>query len=62
MAAQSRSLMDEFFRRVYIAIGVLFALLVFYRVFSILLARRLATHGTTPGSPPPGRAVGRAEG
>jgi len=55
-ASQGRGLLDDLFRRVYIALGVLFALLLCYRVISILLMRSLTTHGTTPGSPHPARA------
>lgn len=42
MAGQSRLLLNDLFRRVYIVLAVLFALLIAYRVISILLARRLA--------------------
>lgn len=42
MAGQTRVLMDEFFRRLYMALGALLVLLVCYRVVSILLVRRFA--------------------
>jgi hypothetical protein len=42
VAGEGRLLMDEFYRRLYIAVGVLFALLIGYRVASILFVRRLA--------------------
>jgi hypothetical protein len=61
MAGQSRLLMDSLFRRLYIALGVAFAMLVCYRVISILLMRRLAAHGAAPGSQSPGPAAGRTE-
>ncbi len=38
---KSRDLMNELFRRVYLAIGLLFVMLLCYRVISIALARRL---------------------
>jgi hypothetical protein len=62
VAGQSRLLLDNLFRLVCLALGVLFALLVCYRVISILLMRRFATPGTRPGSPPSGQARGRAQG
>lgn len=49
LAAQSRLLVDDFFRRLYFALGVLFVLLVVYRVISLLLVRSLAPRRTTPG-------------
>jgi hypothetical protein len=49
MAEQSRRLLGELFRRVYIGLGVLFALITCYRVISILLLRRLAL-GAKSGS------------
>ena len=61
-AGKGQLLLDNLFRRVYFAIGVLFVLLIGYRVISILLMRRLATRGTTPGQPPSGQSLGRADG
>lgn len=49
-AGHGRVLLDSFFRRVYLAIGLLFAMLVCYRVVSILLMRRSAIHGIASGS------------
>jgi hypothetical protein len=43
MAGEGRLLIDEFYRRLYIALGALFALLIAYRIASILLMRRLGT-------------------
>lgn len=40
---QSQRLVDEVFRRVYMAIGMVFVLLVLYRAMTFLLARRLRT-------------------
>ena len=54
LATQSRLLLEDFFHRVYFAIGALFILLVCYRIISILLGRGLAARDTTPGSPPSG--------
>lgn len=52
MAGQSRLLLNDFFRHVYLTVGALFALLVCYRVLSIVLMRRFVTRGTAPGPPP----------
>jgi hypothetical protein len=62
LASQSQLLLNDFFRRVYLALFAMFALLVGYRVISLLLMRRLATHGTVPGALPSRQALGRAKG
>jgi len=41
LAGQSRLLMNDFFRHVYLALGALFALLVCYQIISVVLKRRL---------------------
>lgn len=61
LALQSRALLNDFSRRVYVALGALFALLVCYRAMSILLMRRLASLGRAPGSTSSGEALGRAK-
>jgi hypothetical protein len=48
VAAKSQLLMDRFFQRVYIALGAAFALLLCYRVISILLMRRFAPQARAP--------------
>lgn len=48
LAGQSRAVMDDFFRRLYLAMGVLFALLVGYRVISVLLARAMLPRAAPP--------------
>lgn len=45
LAARGRRLVDDFFSRFYVALGVLFVLLVCYRVISVLLVRRLTPRG-----------------
>lgn len=40
-ADQSKSVLNDFFRRVYILLGVMFAMLILYRVITLLLMRRL---------------------
>ncbi len=45
-AGKSRELMNDLFRRVYFAIGLLFVVLICYRVISIVLARRLLPKST----------------
>lgn len=42
MAAQSHRLMSDFFRRIYIVLGVLVALVIAYRIITILTARRIS--------------------
>jgi hypothetical protein len=48
VAEKSQLLMDRFFQRVYIALGAAFALLLCYRLISILLTRRFAPHARAP--------------
>jgi hypothetical protein len=40
---RSEALVDVFFRRLYLALGAFFALLIVYRLFALLLIRRLGT-------------------
>jgi hypothetical protein len=49
-AEQSEQVLSGLFRRIYLALGVLFVLIVCYRVFSILLSRKLAARETLPSS------------
>jgi hypothetical protein len=46
-AQQSRIVTDRMFLQLYLAIGLLFALLIFYRLFAYFLARRLKVVQTT---------------
>ena len=62
MAAQSRLLMNGFFWRLYVILGVLIALLVSYGIACLLLLRRSIGRGATPDSPPPSQALNRAAG
>jgi hypothetical protein len=53
MAAEGRALMDQLFRRVYWALGLLFVLLVVYKLIAILLTRLLLVQNAgTRRSPP----------
>jgi hypothetical protein len=46
-AQQSQIVTDRMFLQLYIALGVLFALLILYRLFAYFLARRLKAVQTT---------------
>lgn len=53
VAVRSRLLLDDFFRRVYFALGAMFILMVCYRVISVLLVRRLTPREPAPSASPP---------
>lgn len=53
VAVRSRLLLDDFFRRVYFALGAIFVLMVCYRVISVLLVRRLTPREPAPSTSPP---------
>ena len=63
LVGQGRMLMSDFFRRVYVVLGVLLAAIVCYRVISVQLSRKLAAPpGTSPESTPTSRPGGGAKG
>ncbi len=52
LAGQSRALMNDFFGRVYVILGLLLAAAVCYRVLSVGLASKIPARGPMPGRHP----------
>jgi hypothetical protein len=60
VAQQTKLLIDTFYRRLYLAMGAFFAMLVLYRVTSLLLTRRLGIRGQSAAGPKQGNGHERS--